>query len=147
MQGQSSVTIMTIDNIIEKFDQPNDFQEQKSTKKKEKSVCIANTKKLASTFFGSRWMGLLIGPAYGLFLYLYVTHLILGGPPFTTKGRRNDTEAVNNSKLIKDFEPLMSRETSHFIGLGVGGGTGIALTAYSLFSTEVQCSMVLMPSP
>jgi hypothetical protein len=156
MQGQSSVTIMTIDNIIEKFDQPNDFQDQKSTKKKEKSVCIANTKKLASTFFGSRWMGLVIGPAYGLFLYLYVTHLILGGPPFTTKGRTNETEAVNNSVQIKDlkeslsvedepdFEPLMSRETSHFIGLWVGGGTGIALTAYSVFSTEVRCSMVLM---
>ena len=147
---------MTIDHIIEKFDQPDDFQNQKSTEKKTKNVCILNTKRVTSAFFGSRWMGLVIGPAYGIFLYLYVTHLILGGPPFTAKGRANDTQSGNTSVKIKDlkeslniedepdFEPLMSHETSHFIGLGVGGGTGIALTAYSLFSTEVRCSMVLM---
>ena len=38
-----------------------------------------NTKK----FFKSRWCGLLLGPVYGYFLYLYLTYMIFSGPPFT----------------------------------------------------------------
>ena len=135
---------MAIDHIIEKFDRPNNFQDEKSTMNNSRITCIANTRKHCATFFASRWMGLLIGPMYGLFLYLYVTHLILSGPPFNKKLLRND---LNESATIIDqpkFEQLLSPEASHLIGLGVGGGTGLALTAYSLFSTEVRCSMVLM---
>ena len=36
-----------------------------------------------STVFRSRWIGLLLGPLYGVFVYVYFTHLILSGPPCT----------------------------------------------------------------
>jgi len=71
------LTIMAIDHIIEKFDRPNNFQDEKSTMNNSSVTCITKTRKHCATFFASRWMGLLIGPMYGLFLYLYVTHLIL----------------------------------------------------------------------
>ena len=38
----------------------------------------------------------------------------------------------------------MSNETSHYIGVGIGGGTGILLTSISIFSARTRCSMVLM---
>jgi hypothetical protein len=156
--NESKVTIMTIDEIIEIFDQPNDFQDQKSTTNKRNLASITNTKTLSSKFFAARWMGLFIGPVYGILLYLYVTHLILSGPPFTNKDSTNDTEIVNNNNSVPmndsnesvsiedgpEFEKLMSTQTSHLIGLGIGGGAGLALTSYSLFSTDVRCSMVLM---
>ena len=34
-------------------------------------------------FFKSRWSGTVLGPIYGLLIYLYLTYLILNGPPFT----------------------------------------------------------------
>ena len=35
------------------------------------------------TFFKSRWSGLLLGPTYGVLLYVYITYMILRGLPFT----------------------------------------------------------------
>eukprot|EP00092_Neocalanus_flemingeri_P006815 GFUD01007359.1.p1 GENE.GFUD01007359.1~~GFUD01007359.1.p1 ORF type:complete len:588 (+),score=120.96 GFUD01007359.1:118-1881(+) len=142
---------MAIDNIINKFERPTDLEVQRNTRKKSK------IKTYVAKFFGSRWMGLVIGPAYGAFLYLYVTHLILGGAPFTnmenvknynktsnTSVLSNDSNKSLNVEDEQDFEPLISHQTRHAIGIGIGGGTGIGLTIYSLFSEEVRCSMVLM---
>ena len=110
-------------------------------------------------------MGLVIVPVYGLFFYLYVTYLIMSGAPFTSKENvkhtnesanisseygqdfdfMNTTGTANNYREDEpDFEPLMSPQIRHFIGLGIGGGTGLALTIYSVFSREVRCSMLLM---
>lgn len=152
------VTVMKIDEIIEIFNQPTDFQDQKSTTNKPNRTCITNAKKLSLQFFASRWMGLFIGPVYAILLYLYVTHLILSGPPFTNKDGTNDTRIVNDNNSVPmndskesvsiddepEFEKLMSLQTSHLIGLGIGGGAGLFFTSYSLFSTNARCSMILM---
>ena len=151
---------MTIDNIINQFEKPTDLEIQKNSEKNQRNRGLQKIKTCTTTFFGSRWMGLVIGPAYGIFLYLYVTHLILGGAPFTSKFKSANqttnqsilTTDLKNLMNVKDesfendadFEPLMSHQTSHLIGLGIGGGTGIGITIYSLFSVEVRCSMVLM---
>ena len=39
---------------------------------------------------------------------------------------------------------MISNSSSHYIGLGVGGTSGVVLTAASLFSVRTRCSMVLM---
>ena len=46
--------------------------------KKENSNCSIFISALES-----RYIGLLIGPLFGIFLYYYITFLILNGPPFT----------------------------------------------------------------
>ena len=40
-------------------------------------------------FFKSKWSGTVLGPIYGLLIYLYLTYLILNGPPFTPTTKSN----------------------------------------------------------
>ena len=47
------------------------------------SVCCDVFGRLVRAFLCSRWMGLVLGPVYGVLIYLYVTHLFLAGAPFT----------------------------------------------------------------
>ena len=110
-------------------------------------------------FLSWRWMGLFLGPAYGFFIYLYVTHLVLSGSPFTIssgvslennildtfKNQGLNTTAVGNGpKTTSEFVPLMTKETSHKIGGGIGMSAGISLSLSSIFSRRVRCSMVLV---
>ena len=44
-------------------------------------------------FFKSRWSGTVLGPIYGLLIYLYLTYLIFNGPPFTPN--QNQTAKIN----------------------------------------------------
>ena len=44
---------------------------------------VISLKDKAETFFKSRWSGLLLGPTYGVLLYLYISYMILHGLPFT----------------------------------------------------------------
>ena len=38
---------------------------------------------LLGRFFKARWSGCILGPCYGLFIYWWITTLVLKGPPFT----------------------------------------------------------------
>ena len=97
-----------------------------------------------------RLSGLLMGPIYGVFLYLYITHLILAGYPFTAPNTSSCsptntscwTAGLNQTSINETA--LMSKRTSHLVGGGVGAvvGSGLALT--SVFSTRVRCNMVLI---
>ena len=80
----------------------------------------------------SRLSGLLFGPLYGVLIYLFITFLILPGRPFT------------HTDQDKDFKELMSEETSHMVGGGIGIVSGIGLTASSFTSRRVRCTMVLV---
>ena len=113
---------------------------------------------LLRKFLRSRFMGLAFGPAYGLFVYLYITYLILAGAPFTKEGTtENQTIQVTRSPIPEkfnevpvvnleepDFIPLMTTATSHLIGGATGSGVGLGLTVSSLFSVRVRCSLALM---
>ena len=107
---------------------------------------FARYRRLLEKFLRSRFMGLAFGPAYGLFIYLYITHLILAGAPFTKeRTTENQTiqvnqiphpENMNPSKEVPmvnleepDFIPLMTTATSHLIGGAAGTGVGLGLTA------------------
>ena len=46
-------------------------------------------------FFKSRWSGTVLGPIYGLLIYLYLTYLIFNGPPFTPNQNQNQTSKFN----------------------------------------------------
>ena len=52
-----------------------------SDKNKEKSISLCPTP--VKRFLNSRWSGFLLAPIYGLFIYWWVTHMVLKGPPFT----------------------------------------------------------------
>ena len=56
----------------------------------------------------SRWSGTLLGLIYGYLIYLYLTYLILNGPPFTLTQKDNRTEVhyFNSShiKLENEFD-------------------------------------------
>eukprot|EP00092_Neocalanus_flemingeri_P009637 GFUD01010375.1.p1 GENE.GFUD01010375.1~~GFUD01010375.1.p1 ORF type:complete len:1089 (-),score=247.71 GFUD01010375.1:82-3348(-) len=103
-----------------------------------------------NAFFRSRWMGLVLGPLYGLFIYFYIYHLILRGPPFTMKTSLNATaQSIANTiekptRSDTSFKPLMSKATSRYIGLGIGTTSGLALTVGSIYSVRTRCSMLLM---
>ena len=40
---------------------------------------------LLGRFFKARWSGCILGPCYGLFIYWWITNLVLKGPPFTER--------------------------------------------------------------
>ena len=80
----------------------------------------------------TRYSGLFFGPLYGVLIYLYITFLVLPGRPFT------------HTDQDKDFEPLISEQTSHVIGGSIGIVSGISLTASSFTSRRVRCTMVLV---
>ena len=48
-------------------------------------------------FFKSRWSGTVLGPVYGLLIYLYLTYLIFNGPPFTPNQSQSQTAKFNNN--------------------------------------------------
>ena len=136
---------------------PDPLEQQKVPTKGGTGRCTSLLRK----FLRSRFMGLAFGPAYGLFVYLYITHLILAGAPFTKESTtENQTIQVDLSlipekvKPLKevpvvnqdetDFVPLMTTATSHLIGGATGTGVGLGLTVSSLFSVRIRCSLALM---
>lgn len=98
-------------------------------------------------FIPSKCMGLTLSLLYGLFVYFYITHLLLNGPPFTegTNSQVNISEAYGNESLNNvNFGHLMTGQTSQYIGIGLGGATALTLSASSFLSLKVRCTMVLM---
>ena len=97
-------------------------------------------------------MAFVFGPAYGLFIYLYITHLILAGAPFTREGpensKLNESQSPEDDQIANstepEFTPLMTIETSQMIGRRAGAGVGLGLTVSSLFSQRLRCSLTLM---
>ena len=83
-------------------------------------------------------MGLLFGPLYGLFIYFYITHLILAGSPFTLLPEDIDTNNITNV-TEPEYTPIMEIATSHYIGAGVGSTVGLGLTLSSLYSPRTRC--------
>ena len=147
-----------VGQLVSKFEAgPDPLEQQKVPTKGGTGRCTGLLRK----FLRSRFMGLAFGPAYGLFVYLYITHLILAGAPFTKeKTTENQTIQVNQNPIPEkvnpsnevpvvnleepDFNPLMTTATSHLIGGATGTGVGLGLTVSSLFSVRVRCSLALM---
>ena len=61
---------------------------------------------------GSRFIGIVLGPLFGLFLYYYITYLILSGPPFTKEVSVNKTFAENQieSNVTVDVKEFIQKE-------------------------------------
>ena len=143
MAGQQDVG-----NLISKFNSgPASLEEQKRSVKNRSQKYQDDFKKILK----SRFMAFVFGPAYGLFIYLYITHLILAGAPFTREGPENsrlngsqspDVQIANSTE--PEFTPLMTIETSQMIGGTAGTGVGLGLTVSSLFSRRLRCSLTLM---
>ena len=77
-----------------------------------------------------------MGPLYGVLVYLYVTYLILPGPPFTADpGVAVETGGGTSGD---QYVPLMTSDTAQYVGAGIGTGTGVGLTLLSLFSTRTR---------
>ena len=76
-----------VGQLVSKFEAgPDPLEQQKVPANKGGGGRCAG---LLGKFLRSRFMGLVFGPAYGLFVYLYITHLILAGAPFTREGPEN----------------------------------------------------------
>ena len=80
----------------------------------------------------TRYSGLFFGPLYGVLIYLYITFLILPGRPFI------------HTDQDKDFNQLMTEETGHIVGGGIGIASGVGLTVASIPYRRVRCTMVLI---
>ena len=70
---------------------------------------------LVSNFFKSRWSSGILGPFYGLFIYYWITYMVLKGPPFTEKlaggshGCRGlDEDSTQQANKSYEFENLIS---------------------------------------
>ena len=144
MAGQQGVG-----NLISKFNSgPASLEEQKHSVKNRCQKYQDVSKKILK----SRFMAFVFGPAYGLFIYLYITHLILAGAPFTREGpensKLNESQSPEDDQIANstepEFTPLMTIETSHMIGRRAGAGVGLGLTVSSLFSHRLRCSLTLM---
>ena len=61
---------------------------------------------------GSRFIGIVLGPLFGLFLYYYITYLILSGPPFTKEVSVNETFTENQieSNVTVDVKGFIQKE-------------------------------------
>ena len=59
-------------------------------------------KQKTRTFFKSRWSGLVLGPLYGLFMYLYLTYMIFSGPPFTPNPQSLNVVNRNTSAILTE---------------------------------------------
>ena len=76
--------------------------------------CWASVQRGLQAFLKSRFMGLVLGPAYGFFIYLYITNLILAGAPFTKEVQlrtRNETSRPNQSLsalIFSDVKEFLS---------------------------------------
>ena len=47
-------------------------------------------------FLNSKWSGCILGPFYGLFIYWYISILVLQGPPFTERQGTSVSCSVDN---------------------------------------------------
>ena len=63
-------------------------------------------------FFKSKWSGTVLGPVYGLLIYLYLTYLILNGPPFTPTPKSNRKPSQNSIGI--DLEISSDKQTCGF---------------------------------
>ena len=61
---------------------------------------------------GSRFIGIFLGPLFGVFLYYYITYLVLSGPPFTKEVSVNGTFSENEIKtnITVDGEGFIKKE-------------------------------------
>ena len=118
-----------VNQLVSRFEAgPDPVEQQKVPAKGGTGRCTGLLRK----FLRSRFMGLAFGPAYGLFIYLYITHLILAGAPFTREGpensKLNESQSPEDEQIANstepEFTPLMTIETSHMIGGTAGTGVG-----------------------
>ena len=65
------------------------------------SVCCDVFAKIVRAFLCWRWMGLVLGPVYGVLIYLYVTHLFLAGAPFTKNNYVNPNDNSSNTAIME----------------------------------------------
>ena len=59
---------------------------------------------LLGRFFKARWSGCILGPCYGLFIYWWITALVLKGPPFTDPAQ--DSLGIDNTSSQNINESL-----------------------------------------
>ena len=72
-----------------------------------KSSATRSKPSACKRFLESRLISLLFGPLFGLFLYYYITFLVLSGPPFTKEIDRNNTSpGIRWRHVIKNEEHL-----------------------------------------
>ena len=66
---------------------------------------------LLGRFFKARWSGCILGPCYGLFIYWWITYLVLKGPPFTDPAQDSlsldNTSSQSSNESLK-LDPLTS---------------------------------------
>ena len=66
---------------------------------------------LLGRFFKARWSGCILGPCYGLFIYWWITNLVLKGPPFTDPAQDSlsldNTSSQSSNESLK-LDPLTS---------------------------------------
>ena len=69
-------------------------------------------------FFKGRWSGCFLGPTYGILLYLYITYMILRGPPFTKSSLSQQSKTNRTEYKCNELEyceqnnnPLMDAQT------------------------------------
>ena len=92
-----------VGQLVSRFESgPEPLEQQKVPAKGGRGRCTGLLRK----FLRSRFMGLVFGPAYGLFVYLYITHLILAGAPFTKEGTtENQTIQVDQTRIPEQINP------------------------------------------
>ena len=67
-------------------------------------------KERTRTFFKSRWSGLVLGPLYGLFMYLYFTYMIFSGPPFTPNPQSLNVVNGNTSTNLTECQRSTTKQ-------------------------------------
>ncbi len=94
---------------------PQNVRKFTEEKKKPKNISmlsqyVGKIRNSLAKLFKSRWIGLFLGPLYGLFIYLYVTHLILSGPPCTSSNEEQQNFLQNKSEFdnSRNFVPWMT---------------------------------------
>ena len=74
-----------VGQLVSKFEAQSDHGKGKpvTSEKCRIAKCWVSVQRGLRAFLKSHFMGLVLGPAYGFFIYLYITNLILSGAPFT----------------------------------------------------------------
>ena len=86
LMNSSTADTHNVKDRIKRIEQTN--PDPKSGSNKISSKCS-----IVKRAVGSRFIGVFLGPLFGLFLYYYITYLILSGPPFSKEVSVNRTFA------------------------------------------------------
>ena len=100
-----------VGQLVSKFEAQSDHGKGKpvTAEKCRVAKCLVSVQRGLRTFLKSRFMGLVLGPAYGFFIYLYITNLILSGAPFTQEVQttsENETTRPNQSLSVLIFSDV-----------------------------------------